>query len=104
MAVNSLRSEVLSLYKRVLRFGRIWTASNPSATTEEKEYIIYEARYWFRRNRTISDPRIIKDHIQEAEARLEMGKMFSPPGKALSNFSHSSTLQKSISKACELAT
>lgn len=73
MAVNPLRKEVLSLYKRILKFGRSWVASNPSISSQEKDYILSEARFWFRRNGWISDTQLIKEHLQEAEARLEMG-------------------------------
>ena len=74
MAVNPLRKEVLSLYKRILKFGRSWVASNPSSTANEKEYIQSEARFWFRQNSVVTDPQVVREHLQEAEARLEMGK------------------------------
>lgn len=66
--------QVLSLYKRISRLARTWNAANPANTNEERNYIQTEARFWFRRNSSVSDPQAVRDHIQEAEARVEMGK------------------------------
>jgi len=70
---NLMKPEVLRLYKRILRLGQSWCAINPSNTNEEREFIKQEARTRFHRNKHIDDQQQIKDHIQEAEARLEMG-------------------------------
>lgn len=76
MTFSPLRREVLDLYKRILRVGRTWNAANPENTKEERSYILNEARYWFSRNKDATDLQAIKDHLQEGEARLEMGKLF----------------------------
>lgn len=70
---NSLRSTVLSLYRRILRIGFSWEAQNPSETKEEQNYIISEAKQLFRTNKNITDVKTIEQHILEGEARLQIG-------------------------------
>ena len=67
------KMQVINLYRRILRLSRSWNASNPSNTQEERNYIRNEARYWFHKNSSVSNPQSIKDHIKEGEARVEMG-------------------------------
>lgn len=75
MAVSPLRNEVLSLFKRILRTGRTWKSTNASKTEEERSYIVNEARYWFKKHKNLTGS-VIKDHLQEGEARLEMGRHY----------------------------
>ena len=76
MAISSpLRKEVLNLYKRILRIGRTWNATNSGNTKEERKYIFNETRHWFMVNRNVKEPQAIRDHLQEGEARLEMGNI-----------------------------
>lgn len=70
---NPMKPEVLRLYKRIMRLSQSWRAISPSNNDEEREYIRQEARTWFQRNKHVENVHQIKDHIQEAEARLEMG-------------------------------
>ncbi|XP_076029166.1 LYR motif-containing protein 1-like [Oratosquilla oratoria] len=78
MAIN-LRSQVLSLYKKILRTGKSWQAMNPADTFAESEYVLNEAKLIFRANKNISGEQNIKQHIQEGEARLEMGIHYGTP-------------------------
>lgn len=49
------RSDVLSLYRRVLRIARSWTAQSalPHDTDTERKYITQEARTLFRQNQQV---------------------------------------------------
>ena len=95
---NLMKPEVLQLYKRILQLGRSWNSINPCNSDEERKYIKDEARIWFKRNKHITDIQEIKDHVQEGEARLEMGELFFPVQfSTLTNdcFLSSSSLQES---------
>lgn len=76
---NSLRNQVLNLYKRILHVGRSWEAQNPCETKAEKDYIISEAQELFRANKYISCLRSIEEHITEGEARLEIALHYKTP-------------------------
>jgi len=73
MAAALVRRQVLGLYKKIHRLSRTWNAIHSDDTPDQRNYIKEEARYWFRRNKMVSDPQAIQDHIREGEARLEMG-------------------------------
>lgn len=70
---SSLRKQALHLYRRILRVGRSWNSNNPENTKEERRYILDETKHWFTVNKTVKDEQAMKDHLQEGEARLEMG-------------------------------
>ena len=78
MASNSLRRETLNLYKKILRIGRSWNATNSNNTQDERNYILKETRHWFLVNKNVTNTQAIKDHLQEGEARLEMGNTSKP--------------------------
>lgn len=67
------RPRVLALYRQILRTGHQWK------NTDEREYIVNEARRLFRQNQDISDPSLIKAKILEGESRLELGKHYKIP-------------------------
>ncbi|XP_016314226.1 LYR motif containing protein 1 isoform X1 [Sinocyclocheilus anshuiensis] len=75
------RSDVLSLYRRVLRIARSWTAQSalPHDTDNERKYIAQEARTLFRQNQQITDPESIKRCTEECEARIEIGLHYRNP-------------------------
>ncbi|XP_016425250.1 LYR motif containing protein 1-like [Sinocyclocheilus rhinocerous] len=75
------RSDVLSLYRRVLGIARSWTAQSalPHDTDTERKYIAQEARTLFRQNQQITDPESIKRCIEECEARIEIGLHYRIP-------------------------
>ncbi|XP_069186556.1 LYR motif containing protein 1-like [Procambarus clarkii] len=76
---NSLKKQVLSLYKRILRIGQSWEARNPSETEAEKKYITSEAQELFRTNKYITNVKSIEEHIAEGEARLEIAMHYKTP-------------------------
>jgi len=76
---NLMKPEVLRLYKRIMRLSQTWNSINPSNTGEERRFIKDEARTWFQRNKQVDNIQQIKDHIQEAEARLEMALHYKNP-------------------------
>lgn len=53
LTTNSVRLNVLSVYKRILKLSRSWTASDPSKTEIERKYIQDEAKDLFRRNKKV---------------------------------------------------
>eukprot|EP00051_Salpingoeca_urceolata_P035267 m.28996 g.28996 ORF g.28996 m.28996 type:complete len:115 (-) comp8999_c0_seq1:170-514(-) len=73
------RAEALSLYRRILRTGRHWKATDPAKTVEERNYIASEARKLFKQNAQISDAETIADCLKEGEARLEIASHYRNP-------------------------
>lgn len=97
---SSLKRQTLSLYKKILQVGRSWNAVNPNNTEEERKYILNETKHWFLVNRNVQGPQTIKDHLQEAEARLEMGNVLLLSFKIINMskwYFYSSALQKPLS-------
>ena len=74
-SISTFRRETLNLYKKILRIGRSWNAVNPNNTQDERNYILNETRHRFLANKNVQNTQAIKDHLQEAEARLEMGNV-----------------------------
>lgn len=69
----SSRSQVLSLYRRILRTGRTWAGS-----AEEKIYIYNEAKHSFQINKNLPESEIpVK--LEEGERRLELGVHYQIP-------------------------
>ncbi len=79
MTPTALRPQVLSLYRRLMRLGRNWEASNPLNTQTEKDYILGECRRLFRENRWITSKAEVSEHIREAEARATMAEHYQNP-------------------------
>uniref|UniRef100_A0A914NM22 Complex 1 LYR protein domain-containing protein n=1 Tax=Meloidogyne incognita TaxID=6306 RepID=A0A914NM22_MELIC len=46
---NNSKRQVLSLYSRIIRLSKSWTAKEPKNTCIEREYILTEARNEFRK-------------------------------------------------------
>ncbi len=74
----SVRTEVLSMYRRLLRLGRTWQASDPVNTKTERNYIVEESSRLFRANMNASE-RDAVEHLREAEARLAMAQHYRNP-------------------------
>lgn len=74
-----LRSEVLQLYRRILRLGRTWESTNPHETVVERDYIRDEARELFRKNRFLSSEQAIRERLLEGETRLTMAEHYRNP-------------------------
>nr|ALS04310.1 LYR motif-containing protein 1 [Acartia pacifica] len=79
MAVNSTRSQALSLYARLLRLARNWQATNPTEVMVERNYIRDETRELFRKNAKLTNPTDIKLCLREAEARVTMAEHYRNP-------------------------
>ncbi|KAM7441262.1 LYR motif-containing protein 4 [Porites harrisoni] len=62
------RSEVLQLYRQMLRIGRSFTSYN------YRMYATRRIRDAFRENRDISDPDVIKSLMKKGQDNLEMMK------------------------------
>jgi hypothetical protein len=75
----SLRSEVLTLYRRVLRISRTWSSKDPCDTQTDRKYICREARTLIERNRHLKSDEEIRLRIQEAEARIGIAVHYSNP-------------------------
>lgn len=80
MGGNSLRPNVLSLYRQILRMGKTWEAisGNSFDTKLERDYIMNEARHLFRKNRYLQDETEIQLRLREAESRLALGEYCRP--------------------------
>ena len=100
------RSQVLSMYKRILRVGQNWVATHPDNTQvmcnrerfsimiqevfrcqytqtcylyefqTERNYIIEEAKTLFRKNAKITNSHEASERFREVEARLAMAEHY----------------------------
>ncbi|KAI8479175.1 PREDICTED: LYR motif-containing protein 1-like [Branchiostoma belcheri] len=77
----SLRTEVLSIYRTILRTARTWKSlsGNQQETQEEAKYIREEARALFKKNKHLTDKEEIRLCIREAETRLELAHHYGIP-------------------------
>ncbi|XP_060601934.1 LYR motif-containing protein 1-like [Ruditapes philippinarum] len=77
----SLRNEVLSLYRKLIRLSYKWESSlgNPGSDGKERIYIRDEARRLFKRNKSITDVEEIKQHLKEGQTRLELALHYKTP-------------------------
>ncbi|XP_042691292.1 LYR motif-containing protein 1 [Centrocercus urophasianus] len=75
------RQEVLGLYRKVFRIAKKWQSASGQVeeTAAEREYIIKEAKTLFRKNKDVADPKLIKQCIEECEARIEIGLHYNIP-------------------------
>ncbi|NXI39007.1 LYRM1 protein, partial [Galbula dea] len=75
------RQEVLGLYRKIFRLARNWQSASGQReeTTQEREYIRREAKALFRKNKNVTDPKSIKQCIEECEARIEIGLHYNNP-------------------------
>ncbi|XP_028669990.2 LYR motif containing protein 1 isoform X1 [Erpetoichthys calabaricus] len=78
---GATRQEVLGLYRKVLRIARRWQSQSglDKDSDVEKKYICQEARNLFKQNRNITDPQLIKNCIEECNARIEIGLHYKIP-------------------------
>lgn len=77
----SVRKEVLGLYRKIFRLSRNWQSAtgDSSQTAAEKQYIKDEARVLFRKNQNITAENEIREHIKEANIRIEMALHYKTP-------------------------
>ena len=79
MSSLPLRTQVIRLYTRILRVGRNWQAQDPNETKVERGYILDEAKFLFKKNKTLDNESDIRQHLVEAEARLTMAEHYGNP-------------------------
>lgn len=79
MSSLPLRTQVIKLYTRILRVGRKWQAQDPNETKVERGYILDEAKFLFRKNKTLDSESDIRQSLVEAEARLTMAEHYGNP-------------------------
>ncbi|NXP24627.1 LYRM1 protein, partial [Scytalopus superciliaris] len=75
------RQKVLGLYRKIFQIAKKWQSASGQAeeTIKEKEYIKNEAKTLFRKNKNVTDPKLIKQCIEECEARIEIGLHYNIP-------------------------
>ncbi|XP_068279578.1 LYR motif-containing protein 1 isoform X1 [Nyctibius grandis] len=75
------RQEVLGLYRKIFRIAKKWQSASGQIeeTIKEKEYIKNEAKTLFRKNKNVTDSKLIKQCIEECEARIEIGLHYNIP-------------------------
>jgi len=71
-------SNVLSMYRRLMRLSRTWEAVEPVNTKTERNYIADETQRLFRVNRSAGEKTAL-EHVREAEARLAMATHYRNP-------------------------
>jgi len=85
---SSLRPQVLSMYRRLLRLSRSWVAKAEDQTVVEREYIRDETRRLFRANQHIEtaaggggreEGDEVRERLREAEARITMAEHYRNP-------------------------
>jgi len=78
LAMTGKRSQVIELYKNILRLAKTWEAKVPSETAREQEFIRSEARYLFRLNKDINEAEVEKK-LEEGRTRLEIARHYRIP-------------------------
>ncbi|XP_028395108.1 LYR motif containing protein 1-like, partial [Dendronephthya gigantea] len=75
------KTEVLAVYRRILRVARSWKASSGllKDTLEERSYIVSECRDLFRKNSKVTSDEEIGRCLEEAKSRLELAMHYGNP-------------------------
>ncbi|KAL3120349.1 hypothetical protein niasHT_009244 [Heterodera trifolii] len=73
------RSEVLRLYRRIIRLSKDWVAQEPTNTNEQQKYIREEAQKGFKAHKNEKDPEKISELLKEAEKRVEIACHYQIP-------------------------
>uniref|UniRef100_A0A915N0E7 Complex 1 LYR protein domain-containing protein n=1 Tax=Meloidogyne javanica TaxID=6303 RepID=A0A915N0E7_MELJA len=76
---NNTKRQVLSLYSRIIRLSKSWTAKEPKNTCIEREYILTEARNEFRKNILETDQLKIKQLLDEGNKRVGIALHYGIP-------------------------
>lgn len=76
---QATRSQVLQMYRRILRLSRTWVAKDPNQTKIERNYIGEETARLFKLNKGLTAPSDIIERLREAEARLAMAVHYRNP-------------------------
>ena len=78
MSIIKTKSEILGLYRKILRLGQTWEAKNPVNNQYERSFIKEEARTLFHKNMN-APPEMIPHKIFEAETRIELALHYQIP-------------------------
>ncbi|XP_069503768.1 LYR motif-containing protein 1 isoform X2 [Ambystoma mexicanum] len=78
---SATRKEVLGLYRRIFKLAKNWHALSGQSedSNKEKQYILDEAKTLFKRNKSVTDVEIVKQCIEECNARIEIGLHYGIP-------------------------
>uniref|UniRef100_A0A1I8BXH5 Complex1_LYR_dom domain-containing protein n=1 Tax=Meloidogyne hapla TaxID=6305 RepID=A0A1I8BXH5_MELHA len=76
---NNTKHQVLSLYSRIIRLSKTWTAKEPKDTYQERAYILSEARNEFRKNIFETDQSKIKQLVDEGHKRVNIALHYGIP-------------------------
>ncbi|WKX99333.1 hypothetical protein Q1695_014315 [Nippostrongylus brasiliensis] len=79
MSIAASRSQVLALYRNIVKLGKTWKAKDVERTSVERQDILTEARQSFRANRNVSDPKKIAELVFEGEKRLVQAQHYGIP-------------------------
>ena len=77
--------DILGLYRRLLRQGRVWKARDPSKTLEEQTSIENEIKQRFREHRddTVMPSSRIRELLNEGEERMQLALHYGIPYERL---------------------
>ena len=106
MATQSLKSQVITLYKRILSVARKWEAQDPNERIVESDFIMSEAKTLFRANKNLKTETEILERLKEGEARLAMAEHYGNPYPRPANLpkrSFSKREGKKVGKAIQKA-
>ncbi|XP_030068297.1 LYR motif-containing protein 1 isoform X2 [Microcaecilia unicolor] len=75
------RQEVLSLYRKIFRIANKWQSLSGQRedVLKEKQYIVNEARTLFQKNKNLTDLELIKQCMEECEARIDIALHYRIP-------------------------
>ncbi|XP_005092989.1 LYR motif-containing protein 1 [Aplysia californica] len=100
MSVAVHRSQVLSLYRRIMRMAMSWTSASglSEETQQEQKYIYSEAGRLFRKNKQESDEGKIREYIKEAETRIGLAEHYGTPYPRMMNIPQNVLAPHGVSK------
>ena len=75
----SLRSEVLRIYRQLLRTAADWSSTVQQQTQTEQQYIRTETKTQFTNNKHLTDSIQIQERISEAKLRLALAQHYNNP-------------------------
>lgn len=73
------KSEVIQLYRDLIRLSKTWQAKCESETRTERVFIRNETRSLFRDNKNIVSPEVIDQKLEEGRKRVEVAKHYGIP-------------------------
>ncbi len=77
--IMSLKREVLSFYKQIVKLSKNWTAIDSKNTMKEREYIINETKRIINENRDLTNDKEIRKLLEEGVNRMEIARHYRIP-------------------------